>query len=86
MGLPVEDPPPYEDDFSLHFDAWDRSESDILRLLAALDCPADVVNRTLRVRRANRQLKAHTANVPPDNELMFLANQVIQRLWKILHR
>lgn len=86
MGLPVDDPPPYEDDFSLHFDAWDRSESDILRLLAALDCPADVVNRTLRVRRANRQLKAHTEKVPPDKELLFLADQVVRRLGTILHR
>jgi hypothetical protein len=73
MGLDPSDPPPYEDDFSLHFEAWDRSESDILRLLDVLEAPAEVVNRLLAVRRMRRALKARAPTVPPDP---FLSGQV----------
>ena len=73
MGLDPGDPPPYEDDFSLHFEAWDRSESEILRLLDVLEAPAEVVNRLLAVRRMRRAIKRQAPSVPPD---AFLTGQV----------
>lgn len=86
MGLDVSDPPAYEDDFSLHFEAWDRSESDILRLLDVIDAPAEVINRLIAVRRLARQLKREAPVVPPDAFLVGQASVLRRRVAALVHR
>ena len=84
MRLDVSDPPPYEDDFSLHFEAWDRSESDILRLLNVLEAPAEVINRLIAVRRLQRKLAVTPPEAPPDAFLTGQASVLRRRIARFL--